>query len=111
MTKCMDSAVEALSIFFRALANPSRQRILLLFATGKELSVSAIANSAELGVSTASEHLSELARAGLLIARREGKTVYYRPDVIRIRERLQQLNAYLDCCCPNLTPANQKDSP
>lgn len=97
---------EILRVFLRALASPARQQILLVFSTANELSVKEIANRVDLGVSTTSEHLSELARAGLLIARRKGKLVYYRPDPLKIRECVQQLISYLNCCCPMIESQN-----
>ncbi|MFZ5827814.1 MAG: ArsR/SmtB family transcription factor [Bacillota bacterium] len=86
--------------FLKALASETRQRILLLFADGRERTVGQVAEEAGVGQSTASEHLSTLRRGGLLQARREQKEVYYSPDGARIRRHLMTLNDLLLRCCP-----------
>lgn len=86
--------------FLKALASQTRQRILLLFADGRERTVGQVAEEAGVGQSTASEHLSILRRGGLLRARREQKEVYYAPDGARIRRHLTTLSNLLLRCCP-----------
>lgn len=85
--------------FLRALASPSRQKVMLLFARGGELSVGEVAERAGLGQSTASEHLAFLRRGGILSARREGKVVLYRADRDGVITALGDLQAYLLACC------------
>ena len=53
---------------------------MLLFARGAELSVNEVAAQAGIGQSTASQQLDILRRGGIVISRREGKTVLYRAD-------------------------------
>jgi DNA-binding transcriptional ArsR family regulator len=90
---------EATREFLTALANPARQRILLLFVRGAELSVGEVAERAGLGQPTASAHLSRLRRGGVLAARRDGKNVFYSSDKRRIMDALDDLRAYLEGCC------------
>jgi DNA-binding transcriptional ArsR family regulator len=85
--------------FLRALASPTRQRIMLLFARGAELSVGEIAELAGVGQSTASQQLTILRRGGIVTSRREAKTVLYRSDGEGIAAALGDLQAYLDACC------------
>ncbi|OLT07076.1 hypothetical protein BJF90_45720, partial [Pseudonocardia sp. CNS-004] len=66
--------------FLKALTSPTRQRIMLLFARGAELSVGEVAEQVGIGQSTASEQLSVLRRGGIVTSRREGKIVLYRSD-------------------------------
>lgn len=61
----------------KALASPSRLELLDLLAQG-ERSVEILANRADLGLTTASNHLQILKRAGLVSSRRAGTKVYYR---------------------------------
>jgi DNA-binding transcriptional ArsR family regulator len=61
----------------RALAHPTRVRLLALLAEG-ELCVCQTVAVLEQAASTISEHLSDLKRAGLVQERREGKLVFYR---------------------------------
>ena len=85
--------------FLKALANPTRQRVMLLFARGAELSVGEIAERAAISQSTASQHLSLLHRGGIVTSRRDGKVVYYRADRKGTAAVLTELQAYLTVCC------------
>ncbi|GIJ78720.1 tellurite resistance protein TerB [Micromonospora phaseoli] len=85
--------------FLKALASSSRQRIMLLFAQGAELSVSEVAERAGIGQSTASEQLALLRRGGILDSRREGKIVLYRADRDGVLSVLDDLRSYLLTCC------------
>jgi DNA-binding transcriptional ArsR family regulator len=85
--------------FLKALASPTRQRILLLFARGAELSVNEVAEQAAIGQSSASQQLDLLRRGGIVTSRREGKTVLYRADKQRSAAALADLQAYLQNCC------------
>ncbi|MGC4938536.1 ArsR/SmtB family transcription factor [Kribbella sp. DT2] len=85
--------------FLKALASPTRQRIMLLFARGAELSVNEVAEQAGIGQSTASQQLDLLRRGGIVTSRREGKTVLYRADKSGSAAALADLQAYLENCC------------
>ncbi|NDL57472.1 ArsR/SmtB family transcription factor [Phytoactinopolyspora mesophila] len=85
--------------FLKALASPTRQRIMMLFFAGAELSVGEVAERAEIGQSTASEQLALMRRGGIVIARRDGKVIRYRGDRDGIRRALADLQAYLEVCC------------
>lgn len=85
--------------FLKALTSPTRQRIMLLFACGAELSVGEVAEQVGIGQSTASEQLSVLRRAGIVTSRREGKIVLYRSDRDGALDVLSDLQAYLQTCC------------
>jgi tellurite resistance protein TerB len=86
--------------FLKALASETRQRVMMLFAGGAELTVGEVASRCGLGVSTASEHLALLRRGGLLWAERDGQQVRYRADGARSARRLDALREYLIRCCP-----------
>jgi DNA-binding transcriptional ArsR family regulator len=85
--------------FLKALSSPTRQRIMLLFARGAELSVNEVAEQAGIGQSTASQQLDLLRRGGIVTARREGKSVLYRADRDGAAAALADLQAYLKTCC------------
>ena len=89
----------ATHVFLKALASPTRQRIMLLFARGAELSVNEVAEHAGIGQSTASQQLDLLRRGGIVTSRREGKTVLYRADKQGSATALADLQAYLQNCC------------
>ena len=90
---------ETTARFLRALASEARQQVMVLFAGGAELSVGEVAGRLQIGQSTASEQLARLKDGGLLISRREAKTVYYRADKDRIEAALDRLRGFLDGCC------------
>src|SRR5688572_25821773 len=85
--------------FLKALASPTRQRIMLLFSRGAELSVNEVAEQAGIGQSTASQQLDLLRRGRIVTSRREGKTVLYRADRDGSAAALSDLQAYLQNCC------------
>ena len=60
----------------KALANRARLRILTVL-DGRELCVGQVAAIFDIARSTASEHLSDLRRVGLVAERRDGKFVHY----------------------------------
>jgi len=61
----------------KGLAHPARLRLVAMLATG-ELCVCQMTSVLELAPSTVSQHLSVLARGGLVVERKEGKLVFYR---------------------------------
>ncbi|WP_197682967.1 helix-turn-helix transcriptional regulator [Jiangella sp. DSM 45060] len=85
--------------FLKALASPARQKIMLLFARGAELSVNEIAEQAGIGQSTASQQLQLMRRGGIVTSRRDGKAVYYRADKDGMARALEDLQNYLRVCC------------
>jgi DNA-binding transcriptional ArsR family regulator len=62
---------------FRAFSDTSRVRILYAL-TIRELNVGALAQVVGISESAASHHLRSLRQIGLVVARRDGKEVYYR---------------------------------
>ncbi len=61
----------------KALSHPARLRVLAMLRSGG-LCVCQVAAAMGSPVSTVSEHLGELRRAGLVLERREGRWVSYR---------------------------------
>ena len=79
--------------FFRTLGHPLRVRVLELLKDG-EMTVGDL--QAELGIdsSGASQHLSAMRRQGILEARKEGTSVYYKvrdPRVFQMLESAKQV--------------------
>jgi ArsR family transcriptional regulator len=71
-----DARFEQLKTALRALADPTRLRILALLKGG-EVCVCHIHEALAIPQPTASRHLASLRRAGLVDARREGLWVHY----------------------------------
>ncbi len=90
--------------FFKALADPTRAKLLACLAKcGRPCSVTEIAQCCALDFSMVARHLSALASAGVLSARKEGRTVWYEsPKGLAARFRaiadaLEELTPD-DCC-------------
>ena len=65
----------------RALAEPTRAKLLsCLLKCGRPCSVTEVAACCSVDFSTVSRHLATMARAGLLTADKQGRTVWYSAD-------------------------------
>jgi|WetSurMetagenome_2_1015567.scaffolds.fasta_scaffold15494_7 ArsR family transcriptional regulator, arsenate/arsenite/antimonite-responsive transcriptional repressor len=88
---CMD--------LLRALADITRQQIILLFIKNKELCVNDIAKEFSLSRPTISHHLSLMKRAKLLNSRKEGKEIFHSINKKYIAEMLTSILNSINCCC------------
>ncbi|MDO3409461.1 metalloregulator ArsR/SmtB family transcription factor [Saccharibacillus sp. CPCC 101409] len=82
----------------KALADPYRQDILMMFMLDKRLNVSQVVERSRLSRPAISHHLKILKQAGVLDSRKEATEVYYsltREDsiVIRLRRLLDAVEA------------------
>ncbi len=92
-------SVEDFLELLRALSDETRQQIIKLFFTEKEVCVTDIASNFTLSRPTISHHLNLMKRAKLLRSRKEGKEVYYSVNkeyVINLFEAF--LNSFKNCC-------------
>jgi ArsR family transcriptional regulator, arsenate/arsenite/antimonite-responsive transcriptional repressor len=107
----------SLANIFAALADPTRLRLLNLMA-GREVCVCYFVEILRQGQPKISRHLAYLRKAGLVVARREGKWMHYRITLpadaaaasilaatlasFRSNRRMQADRARLDraCCTP-----------
>ena len=76
----------------RALGDPKRLCVLESLAAG-EASVGELASRVACQVPNMSQHLSVLRSAGLVTARRDGNTVFYRLSDPRVLEACQLLSS------------------
>ncbi|MGN6245308.1 MAG: Rv2640c family ArsR-like transcriptional regulator [Motilibacteraceae bacterium] len=90
-----DDAVEV-ALRLKALADPSRLRLMSLLLTSGEVCTCDLAPAVGLTEATVSHHLGQLRKAGLVEGERRGMNVYYR---VR-RESLAALVRVIDpdCC-------------
>ncbi len=90
----LNDALQALG----ALAQETRLAVFRLLVRAGPLGLPAgvIAARVDVRPATLSFHLKELARAGLLTARRESRQIYYAVDLAGMRGLLDFLTA--DCC-------------
>jgi ArsR family transcriptional regulator, arsenate/arsenite/antimonite-responsive transcriptional repressor len=101
------AATNSVDHIFRALADPTRLRILNLLLPG-ELCVCDIVTTLRLPQPAVSRHLAYLKDSGLVEARREGLWMYYRltPPETTFETRLVECLA----CCVEELPQLAKDS-
>jgi predicted transcriptional regulator len=90
MNMTTDHPTESLVRFFKALAEPNRLKIVGLLAQ-KDRPVEEVASLLGIGVSTASHHLSRLAKAGLVSARAEGYYSIYSLHTDMLRDMARTL--------------------
>jgi DNA-binding transcriptional ArsR family regulator len=85
-----ETSAELVARFFRVLGDPTRLRLLqlLLDTPSGEYSVSDLVVALDAPQSRVSTHLGCLRWCGLVVARRDGKQVYYRVGDPRVRELL-----------------------
>ena len=88
--------IEQAGQVFKALADPTRIRILALLTAG-EICVCHIYESLRLPQSLVSRHLAYLRRSGLVEARKEGLWVYYRVAEPRDEVTATLLDAVYHC--------------
>lgn len=82
---------------FKALADPTRVRLLAcLVKCARPCSVTEVAQCCNVDFSVVARHLAHLARADLLEARKEGRTVWYTARSREIAERLRTLADAID---------------
>ncbi len=80
---------------FAALGDETRQRILLLFEPGEELSIKDIADLFAHGRSTIVHHLAVLEKAGVLAVRREGRRALYSVRHGVVLDSLEKLRQFI----------------
>ena len=95
-TRGMPAKPGSVEKIFKAFADPTRLRILLLLRGG-EVCVGDLTAALRIPQPTASRHLSSLRRSGLALARKKGPWVFYSlsPAKMKFQEALYQS---LDCC-------------
>lgn len=81
---------------FEALGNPVRQRILLSFDKGEELTIKQLADAFPIGRSTMIFHLKVLEEAGILVRRRQGREVWYHIETTTLKPALQRVLNYTE---------------
>ncbi|MFI4916889.1 MAG: ArsR/SmtB family transcription factor [Phycisphaerales bacterium JB060] len=97
------SAVDSLldPAFFKALGDPTRVLLLrCLLKCKRACSVSEVAECCDVDFSVVARHLSLLARAGVLEAQKEGRTVWYTPRCEHLGETFRALADAIDDCAP-----------
>ncbi len=86
--------------FFKALSDPTRLVLLACLAKcARPCSVGEVAECCSVDLSVVSRHLALLESAGVLEARKEGRTVFYSVKFREVTGMLRVLADALDQCC------------
>ena len=80
---------------FSALGDITRQKILLLFEAGEELSIKQIAQTIALSRTAVVHHITVLDQAGILCSRKQGREVFYRIELGTVQYALNQVALYI----------------
>ncbi len=91
----------------KALAEPTRARLLsCLLKCGRPCSVTEVAACCSTDFSVVARHLATMARAGLLTAEKQGRTVWYAADGPALARHFRDLADAID----ELAPADAADA-
>jgi ArsR family transcriptional regulator, arsenate/arsenite/antimonite-responsive transcriptional repressor len=81
---------------FSALGDEQRQRILLMFERGDELTIKDVFEACPLSRTAVTHHLRVLREAGVLTAEKRGKEVFLKPEPKAVTEALDRLREYIE---------------
>ncbi len=104
------SSVESVAGLLALLAQPARLQILLAIGEG-ETCVCHLETAFGWRQAYLSQHLMPLRKAGVLLARREGRFIHYRLADPRLLDLLQQAAALQGVDLPALSPSSTCDCP
>jgi DNA-binding transcriptional ArsR family regulator len=97
--RALPRAWQGLARVFTSLGDEQRQRILLMFERGEELSmkqvVARVTEAKQMSRTAVVHHIGVLRDAGVLAAERRGKEVYLRPEPRRVLEAIEGLRGYI----------------
>lgn len=96
ISSSLPEAMRPATEVFAALGDMTRQRILLLFEPGEELSIKDITGQFELGRSTIVHHLAILEKSGILTVRRQGRLALYTPHYEPVLSAMKDLHWYIE---------------
>ena len=91
----LSPGMRSTAAIFSALGDPVRQRILMLFEPDEALSIKEIVELFSLSRTAVVHHLTVLERAGVLSARKEGKSSLYSVRAEVVLEAVTALRDYI----------------
>ena len=84
-----------LAAVFQALGDQQRQRILLMFERGEELTIKDVFDACPLSRTAVTHHVRVLREAGVLRAEKRGREVYLTPVPEAVLDALARLREYI----------------
>jgi ArsR family transcriptional regulator len=94
-SKALNKQWKGLAEVFTALGDEHRQRILLMFERGEELTIKAIAEQVPLSRTAVAHHVRALRDSGVLTSEKRGREVYLKPDPKRVLDAIEGLRSYI----------------
>lgn len=94
-TLCSEKCLDLL----QALSDKTRQEIIMVFTSNKELCANDIANNFSLSRPTISHHLNLMKRIGILNSRKDGKEMYYSLNKSYLVDTLKMIIKSFKKCC------------
>ena len=95
-TRALPRAWAGRAQVFTALGDEHRQRILLMFERGEELTIKDIVDASPLSRTAITHHVRMLTAAGVLRAEKRGKSVFLRPNPKHVLEALNAVREYIE---------------
>ncbi|MEU9279741.1 metalloregulator ArsR/SmtB family transcription factor [Streptomyces sp. NPDC048341] len=105
---------DTVATFFRALADPTRLKLLEFILGGERTTAECVAH-AQISQPRVSVHLSCLTDCGYVTARRDGRRLLYSvgdprvADLVVLARALAADNATALACCPRIDPARTEE--
>ena len=104
------SSVESVSQFLQTIAQPARLQILLAIGES-ETCVCHLEATFGWRQAYLSQHLMALRKAGILLARRQGRFIHYRLSDLRLLALVRQAAELQDVSLPDLAPSSECGCP
>lgn len=99
MSKARPLEDTALLELFKSLASEKRIELMFtVFGDKQEHTVGEVAERLQIANSTASAHLAILRRAGILLAEKRAREVYFRVNKDAVQSLVRHLEHWLTCC-------------
>ena len=94
-SRALPARWHGLAKVFTALGDEHRQRILLMFRRGNELTIKDIVERVPLSRTAVTHHLRALRESGVLRAEKRGREVYLVPNPQAVLEAIEGLRTYI----------------
>ena len=94
--KALPRRWQGMAKVFTALGDEHRQRMLLMFEPGEELTIKDIADRVPLSRTAATHHLNVLRAARVLAAEKRGKEVFLRPNPAVVLGAIDGVRDYIE---------------
>lgn len=80
---------------FVALGDAHRQRMLLMFEKGEELTIKDIADASPLSRTAVAHHVRVLRESGVLVAQKRGRCVFLTPNPRAVLDAMRGVSEYI----------------